>query len=330
MNTRMVLLAVFAVVSAAVTFFLAKTWIDSQRDEMRRQAESMKSTTTESVNVLVAKSNLPQGLILAREHVEWIPWPEKGVSKNYLMEGREKVDDIIGNVVRGGIIAGEPIAKGRVIAPGDRGFLAAVLRPDMRAISIKVKPETSVSGFIKPGDQVDLLLMHSATPPNADPPIEHKVVESVLNDVRVIAVDQRPDDQNGSASLSKTITLEVTKKQAEIVMVATQIGRLSVVLRSLARPEAHPDQIAKAPERTTRTWDSEASRVLPPLGSPTNKMQVIRGANADNVAIPFAGGNRGGITLFAPGGATTFAPNAAATATAGANAGSEAARVITP
>lgn len=323
MNTRMVLLAVFAVISAAVTFLLAKTWIDSQRDEMRRQAESMKSTTTESVNVLVAKSNLPQGLILAREHVEWIPWPEKGVSKNYLMEGREKVDDIIGNVVRGGIIAGEPIAKGRVIAPGDRGFMAAVLRPDMRAVSIKVRPETSVAGFVRPGDQVDLLVIHSAKPPNADPPVEHKIVETVLNDLRVIAVDQRPNDQSGSASLSKTITLEVTKKQAEIVLVATQIGTLSVVLRSLARPDAHPDQIAKAPERKTRTWDSEASRVLPPLGSPTNKMQVIRGVNADNVAIPFGGnGGLGGISVFARG--------AAETATAGVNAGANAARAITP
>lgn len=323
MNTRMVLLAVFAVISAAVTFLLAKTWIDSQRDEMRRHAESMKSTTTESVNVLVAKSNLPQGLILAREHLEWIPWPEKGVSKNYLMEGREKLDDIVGNVVRGGILAGEPVVKGRVIAPGDRSFLAAVLRPDMRAVSIKVKPETSVAGFVKPGDQVDLLLLHSATPLNADPPIQHKLAETILNDLRVVAVDQRPGDQNGSASLSKTITLEVTKKQAEIVLVSSQLGTLSVVLRSLARPDTHADQIAKAPEQRTRAWDSDASRVLPPIGSPANKLQVIRGVEAADVAVPFiSNGNGGGITLFAPGAGTT--------ATAGVNAAATAARVITP
>jgi len=322
MNIRMVLLAVFAIISAAVTFFLAKTWIDSQRDDMRRRAESMKSTTTESVSVLVAKSNLPQGLILAREHVEWMAWPEKGVSKNYLMEGREKIDDIIGNVVRGGIIAGEPIAKGRVVAPGDRGFLAAVLRPDMRAVSIRVKAETSVSGFVKPGDQVDLLVMHEVVPPNADPPVSHDVVESVLNDVRVIAVDQRPDDQNGSASVSKTITLEVTKKQAEIVIVATRVGTLSVVLRSLARPDAQPDQIAKAPERRTRTWDTEASNVLPPLGSPTNKMQVIRGVEGNNVALPFVSNQGGGITLFAPTGGDL--------AKGSVNAAANAARVILP
>lgn len=328
MNTRLVLLAVFAVVSAAVTFLLAKTWIDSQRDEMRRRAESMQTTTTESVNVLVAKSNLPSGLILAREHVEWKPWPEKGVSKNFLMDGREKIDDIIGNVVRGGIIAGEPIAKGRVIAPGDRGFMAAVLRPDMRAVSIKVKPETSVSGFVKPGDHIDLVLLHSATPANADPPSEHKLAETILNDLRVIAVDQRPEDQNGAASVSKTITLEVTKKQAETVLVASTLGTLSVVLRSLARPDAYPDQIAKAPERRTITWDAEASRVMPSLGSPTNKLQVIRGVDASDVTLPFFGGAGGGGG--ASGSITVFTQGAAETARAGINAGRSAARVITP
>ena len=253
MNTRMVLLAVFAIISAAVTFFLAKTWIDSQRDEMRRRAESMKPNTTESVNVLVAKSNLPSGLILAREHVEWKPWPEKGVSPNYLMEGREKADDVVGNVVRGGIIAGEPITKGRVIAPGDRGFMAAVLRPDMRAVSIRVKPETSVAGFIRPGDHVDLMLLHSAIPPNAESSKPHKLAETVLNDLRVIAVDQHPEDQNGSASLSKTITLEVTKKQAEIVLVASDDRN---PFRDPAQPRASGCPAGPA-RRSARTSDPD-------------------------------------------------------------------------
>lgn len=322
MNTRLVALAVFAVFSAALTFFLAKTWIDSQRDQMRRQQESMKAQTTESVNVLVAKANLPQGLILAREHMEWQPWPEKGVGKNFLVEGRDKLDDVVGHVVRGGIMASEPIVKGRVIAPGDRGFMAAVLHPDMKAVSIKVRPETSVAGFIKPGDYVDVLLLHTAVPLTAERPIEHKIAETILADIRVIAVDQRPDDLNGDASLSKTVTLEVTRKQAEIVSVATQVGQLSLVLRSLARPDAQPDQIAKAPERLTRTWDSEASRVLPPIGSPKNRVTVIRGKSHENVATPVGPG--GG----SPGGG--FVEGATSAATGSVNAGASAARVITP
>jgi pilus assembly protein CpaB len=322
MNTRMVLLAVFAVVAAAVTFFLAKTWIDNQRDQMRRQQESMKASKTESVNILVAKANLPSGLILEREHVEWKPWPEKGVAPTYLVEGRDKLDDVVGSVVRGGIIAGEPVAKGRVIAPGDRGFMAAVLHPGMRAVSINVRPETSVAGFVKPGDRVDLLLLHSAIPATAEQPRPHKIAETILTDIGVIAVDQKPDDQNGDASLSKTVTLEVTKKQVEIISVATQIGGLSVVLRSLARPDAHPDEIATAPEKPTRTWDSEASPVLPPIGSPKNRLQVIRGADSSTVALPLSGA--GGISSDA------LTQGALETATGGIEAGETAARVIAP
>jgi pilus assembly protein CpaB len=321
MNTRLVALAVFAVFSAALTFFLAKTWIDSQRDQMRRQQESMKAQTTESVNVLVAKANLPSGLILAREHLEWKPWPEKGASKNFLIEGRNKVDDVIGHVVRGGIMASEPIAKGRVVAPGDRGFMAAVLHPDMKAISIRVKPETSVSGFVKPGDFVDLILLHAAVPATAEVPAEHKIAETILTDIRVIAVDQRPDDLSGDASLSKTVTLEVTRKQAEVVSVATQIGQLSVILRSLARPDAQPDQIAKAPESLSRTWDAEASKVLPSIGSPKNRVKVIRGKSAENVGISLDQGT--------PPIGTGAVEGASAAATGGVDAGASAARVIT-
>lgn len=322
MNIRMALLIGFAVISAAATFYLAKTWIDSQRDAIRRQAESLKPTTTESVNVLVAKDNLPSGLILQREHVKWMPWPETGVAKTFLMEGRDKIDEIVGAVVRGGIIAGEPVAKGRVIQPGDRGFMAAVLKPDMRAISIKVKADASVSGFVKPGDHVDLLLSHSVTPVSADPPTPHAIAETVINDLRVIAVDQTHEDQSGKASISKTITFEVTKKQAEIITVAKNVGRLSVVLRSLARPDAKPNQIAKARQRPTRTWDSEASRVLPPVGAPKNQLTVVRGVKEQTVGIPFFTGKGGSITVFRQG--------ATAPATASTEAGATAARTITP
>jgi len=94
------------------------------------------------------------------------------------------------------------------------------------------------------------------------------------------------------------------------------------VLRSLARPDAQPDQIAKEPVRRTRTWDTEASNVLPPLGSPTNKMQVIRGVEGNNVALPFLSNQGGGITLFAPAGGDLTKGSV--------NAAANAARVILP
>ncbi len=319
MNVRMILLVGFALFSAAATFFLAKTWIDSQRDAIRRQAESLKPTTTESVNVLVAKADLPSGLIVKPDHLEWKPWPEKGVGKNFLMEGRDKMEDVIDSVVRGGIITGEPIVKGRVIKPDDRGFLAAVLKPGMKAVSIKVKVDNSVSGFIKPGDHVDLLLSHRVVPSNTEPPREHDIAETILSDLRVIAVDQVSNDQNGKASVAKTITLEVTRKQVEIVTVAKQIGALSLSLRSLARPDAKANQVTKRVNRRSRTWDSEASRVLPSVGGPRNQIEVIRGVEQQNISIPLFGGQNGGLTVIRQGlGTSTTAGTNAGAAAAGA------------
>ncbi len=320
MNVRMILLVGFALLSAAATFFLAKTWIDSQRDAIRRQAESLKPTTTESVNVLVAKADLPSGLIVKRDHMEWKPWPEKGVGKNFLMEGRDKMEDVVDSVVRGGIVMGEPIVKGRVLKPGDRGFMAAVLKPDMRAISVKVKVDNSVSGFIKPGDHIDLLLSHTVTPSNSVPPRQHKIAETILSDLRVIAVDQTSNDQNGQASVSRTITLEVTQKQSEIITVAKNVGALSFVLRSLPRPDAKPNQVAKRVNRRSRTWDSEASRVLPSVGAPRNQIEVVRGVEQQSISIPLFGGQNGGLTVIRQGLSTST--------TAGTNAGAAAAGAL--
>lgn len=320
MNVRMILLVGFALLSAAATFFLAKTWIDSQRDAIRRQAESLKPTTTESVNVLVAKADLPSGLIVKRDHMEWKPWPEKGIGKNFLMEGRDKMEDVVDSVVRGGIVTGEPIVKGRVIKPGDRGFMAAVLKPDMRAISVKVKVDNSVSGFIKPGDHIDLLLSHTVTPTTSEPPTPHRIAETILSDLRVIAVDQTSNDQNGQASVSRTITLEVTQKQSEIVTVAKNVGALSFVLRSLPRPDAKANQVAKRVNRRSRTWDSEASRVLPSVGAPKNQIEVVRGVQQQSISIPLFGGQNGGLTVIRQGLSTST--------TAGTNAGAAAAGAL--
>ncbi len=297
MNRRTMILVVLALVSAGVTFFLAKTWIDSQRDAIQRQAEALKPKTTESVNVLVAKSNLPSGLILRPEHVEWQLWPEQGVAKTYIMEGRDKLENIVGGVVRGGIIIGEPITTGRVIKQGDRGFMAAVLSPGKTAISFRATPDTSVSGFIKPGDLVDILLSHATVPKGANPPAQHHLVETILNEVKVLAIDQKTDDQTGKAALFKNITVEVTKKQAEIITVAKSIGRLSILLRSLSRPDAKPNQVARSKKRRTRTWDTEVSRVLPSIGNAGDQLEVVRGTTQSNVSIPFVNGGGGGINL---------------------------------
>ena len=106
------------------------------------------------------------------------------------MEGKRTVDEAAGAVVRRPVAEGEPIVDGNLVKPGDRGFLAAVLDPDRRAISVPVDEASSNAGLIFPGDRVDLILTQSIVEPGkADE--QHRASKTVLEDVRVLAMGRR-------------------------------------------------------------------------------------------------------------------------------------------
>ncbi len=156
-------------------------------------------------------------------------------------EGRNA---LVGAMVRRTLDEKEVIAADDVLRPGDRGFLAAVLQPGTRAVSVEVDAVSGEAGLIWPGDRVDLIL--TQTIEGTDQSLGHRVAgEMVLADVRVIAVDQQLI-QGGQANgllegrtpSSRTITLEVTPQDASRIAVATRLGKLQVVLRA-AQPDAH-------------------------------------------------------------------------------------------
>ena len=245
------------------------------------------------------RHQFPAGSFVKPEHVRWQAWPEEAVGDSYLLEGTAKPEDIVGAVVRRGIAAGEPVTNGRIVRPGDRGFLAAVLQPGMRAISVSVNPTTGIAGLVFPGDRVDLLL--TQTIPSGNTP--RMASETVLENVRVLAIDQVLNDQSGEPTLGKNTTIEVTPKQAEVVAVASDLGKLSLSLRSLARPATGKDALDPAelvdelPEPwrgETYTWDSEASRVLASRHAPRAggggggggyKVVVFHGGKAEEVSV---------------------------------------------
>jgi pilus assembly protein CpaB len=146
-----------------------------------------------------------------------------------------------GTAVRREIAAGQPINKESLVAPGDRGFLAAALSPGMRAVTIPVSGLTGVAGFVFPGDRVDLVLTQivGSADRRADngPPL--KVSETIIRNLRVLATDNRvtpTTDEEGKTVAARTdlVTLEVTPTIAEKISVAQTVGTLSLSLRSLA------------------------------------------------------------------------------------------------
>jgi pilus assembly protein CpaB len=145
---------------------------------------------------------------------------------------------LVGAMLRRSLAAGEPIRLNDALRPGDHGFLAAVLKGDMRAVTVGVDAITSTAGLIWPGDRIDLILTQVIGDPNL--PAGHRIVaETVVSDIRVIAIDQRMVEgaaNGGPTPDARTVTLEVNKIDAQSVQVAIRLGRLSLSVRPADAP----------------------------------------------------------------------------------------------
>jgi len=276
MSVRNIILVLVAVAITAGTGLVARSWINSQRTEPVAAAAPPPDTKT---YVLVADKAMPTGDFIKENRLTWQSWPDEKLHPSYLIRNKVDLKDLVGSVVRRPIAAGEPVTPGRIIRPGSRGFLAAVLRPGYRAVSLRVNATSSISGLVFPGDRVDIILTHNVP--------AGRVSETILTNVRILAIDQLTNDQAQAPKIGKHATFEVTPKQAEMVTVLSDMGRLSLSLRSLATDEADLERLADADELpfeaetekgSTHTFTSEVSRLIR-RGSLLNqdKVQVIRG-----------------------------------------------------
>jgi pilus assembly protein CpaB len=186
------------------------------------------------------------------------------------------------------LVVGAPIVESDIVMPGSRGFLAAVLKPGLRAVSVPATATSTVSGFIYAGDRVDVLLTHALTNGTGQ---NHNATETILRNARVIAMDQKLDFTPGDKpDIAKTATLELTAKQTEIVTLAVKMGELSLVLRSLQDPADEERDVAGGEDATAElgdsfTHDSQVSRLIKdpnPPPKPPDAMKtsvfVLRGA----------------------------------------------------
>jgi pilus assembly protein CpaB len=280
MDKRKVILLVAALLIAAVTAFMAKSMFTGAAAPQAAAAPAPVPTGPE---VLVATRALPVGTIITADAIRYQPWPAEMIESAYFLKDEQKpapppadpaappapapaappaegaappaasttpikmtADQLIGTVVRTPITAGQPISQGAIVAPGDRGFLAAALGPGMRAVSVPVSELTGVAGFIFPGDRVDLVLTQGIkqTLENTVSGMtidrrDLKVSETIIRNLRVLATDQRASpsvDEKGNTIVSnyKLVTLEVTPRLAEKISVAQAIGTISLSLRALS------------------------------------------------------------------------------------------------
>src|SRR5262245_49076240 len=276
MRARTLILFVIALSLAGGTALLVRSFLADKNSVA--EAEALARPSAPQKFVLVSKGAITRGQILKPQDLSWQVWPEGGIDKNYIQVGTRTPETFTGWVARDPFAPGEPITDAKIVSPGSRGFLAAVLAPGMRAVSVPVTATSGISGFVFPGDQVDILITHQPTRAGGGE-TQHKAAETVLQDVRVIGIDQKLDTKTGEALVAHTATLEVTPKQSEIIAVASEIGKLSLSLRSLASASSEKTQ-ADAPAedgKTTYTMDSEVSQLLPKPGAGSEGVTVLRG-----------------------------------------------------
>lgn len=279
MNIRTIGLLVFALVAAVVTAYFTRGWLNAQRAPAVAVAAA--AQTDPLPHVLVAKHNLPAGLMLEPSDMRWQAWPDESLASSYVIKGEASPEDFAGSVVRKGIAPGQPVTEERVVKAGERGFLAAMLESDMRAVSVPVNAASGIAGLIFPGDRVDVILTHTFSRRDGDEGLARRASETVLKNIRILAVDQRTDHPEDKPALAKTATLEVTAKQAEMISMATEIGRVSLSLRSLRNAGGETQSAAESP---SFTLDNELSAVLNPPTIVTQKSQrsvhVVRGSES--------------------------------------------------
>jgi pilus assembly protein CpaB len=231
MKRSRIIVLVIALAAGAVAAMLAS---GNRTPEAPKAPEPPPPLAT--VDVLVAKTDLGTGQVVNEGDVGWQTWPAASAGSSFIRktDRPEAIKDFIGAVARTPIAAGEPIRDSKVVAAKGGGFMAAILPHGMRAISLDVSPETGAGGFILPNDHVDVVLTRRDKAAEKITGVEKLTSETILKNVRVLAVDQAVGEKEGQkVVIGKTATIELDPQQAETLALARQIGTISLTLRSL-------------------------------------------------------------------------------------------------
>lgn len=231
-----IFITLVALVLAGASGFLALKWLEQQR-QLARPAPATAPTPAKKATILIATAPLRFGAELSIANTKEIEWtagaipPGSYSSKDQLFKAGER------RVVLSAIEPNEPIFKWKITGPGQRASLSAVISVGMKAVTIRVNDVLGVAGFVLPGDRVDVMLTRSQM---IDGDIQKKktFTDMLLQNVRVLGVDQLADDRTEKASVVKAVTLEVVTTDAQRLALASAVGTMSLVLRGAGNNEA--------------------------------------------------------------------------------------------
>jgi pilus assembly protein CpaB len=271
-----VIMIVIAVLFGVMAVFLAQSWLHSQA-EIRARSMQASHRPPAAQTIVVAARPLRYGHQLAAESLREIPWPE-GV----LPQGAfATVPDVLKDgkrIVLTAIEPNEPVLTVKITGPGQRATLSSLVQDGYKAVTIRVNDVDGVGGFVLPGDRVDVALTRQVDKDNAS-------TQVILQDVRVLAIDQVADERTSNPAVAKSVTLEVDTVAAQKLSLAGSIGTLSLMLRKAGESSA---------EKSLRvTLKDLFSELVPERGRGGSvTVTVRRGATQESFNVPAEGARR--------------------------------------
>lgn len=252
----MVLLSLMFGVAAA---WAAKSWVEQRARAAR--------VTDAGATVVLAAMEIPYGTRIEGRHVKIITVPSGTPLGNHF----GNVEEIEGLIATQRALSGEVLLKERFTKAGAGSTLAALIKPDMRAVTVRVDDVVGVAGFLLPGNHVDVVAARKVN--------DRATTETVLMNINVLAVDQTTSQDKNEPVVVRAVTLEMTPREAEVLMKAREEGRIQLTLRNPA-DDLRP-QLVATPEPPPEVETAKPVRRAPPRPAAPS-VTIIRGTLVDN------------------------------------------------
>jgi len=284
MNVKASLLIPLSILLGLGAVQTGRTWLERQVDQRAQMLEPRPhEPAIDLVSVVVARQPLGFGEEITPAKVKEISWPREAAPDGafasaadlFVAEGRRVALAAIGN--------NEPVLASRVTGPGQKANLAALIEPGMKAVTVRVDDVVGVAGFVLPGDRVDVLLTRRSGDKAA-------FADAILQNLRVLAIDQKADSRLDQPTLARAVTIEVTIDQAQRLTVAQQVGTLTLVLRPIGETRIEPGQrVTSGQLADFRSLPvEEAAHMDHAPGPASATVNVIRGSNREEYSVPAA------------------------------------------
>ncbi|MDP3492360.1 MAG: Flp pilus assembly protein CpaB [Hyphomonadaceae bacterium] len=252
---RLIILLVAAGAAVAAVFLVRSVQAPSPAVASSAPAEAAKPVEIPTKQILVANAKIPVGKFVAAEDLRWQEWPASANVESFIEQEKqpEGLEKMVGAVARFDLVVGEPVTTSKLMHPGTAGFMAVMLTPGMRAVSVEIAAEIAAGGFIQPNDRVDVIVTREVetTGANGNSGMQNIRSDLILSNIRVLAIDARygapevegeeeaaPQSGQGQVIIGSRATLELTERDATLLNTAKKAGEIALTLRSIADMQA--------------------------------------------------------------------------------------------